>query len=277
MRKYLFLTLCVLQFLITNAQNNVKEVVYKTVDTTQLIMKLYYPDDFKPEQKRSAIIFFFGGGWVGGTIDQFKHQALYLASRGMIAITADYRVRSRHHTTPFECVKDGRSAIRYLRKHAAELGIDPDRIVAAGGSAGGQVAAATDLIEIDEATDDISISARPNALVLFNPVFNNGPDNYGYKIFGDDYVRISPYHNIKKGAAPTIVFLGTKDKHIPVKTAEDYQKKMRAIGNRCDLFLYADQPHGFFNYREKGNKYYEETLMVTTRFLIELGFLPANK
>src|SRR5690606_28802428 len=127
-----------------------------------------------------------------------------------------YRVKDRQQTTPFECVKDGRSAVRYLREHAEELGIDTGRIVAGGGSAGGHVAAAADLTAIDESSDNLTVNARPNALVLFNPVFNNGPGNYGYDRLHDQYQAISPYHNIRKGAAPTIVFLGTKDNLIPV-------------------------------------------------------------
>ncbi|MCH5598247.1 alpha/beta hydrolase [Niabella ginsengisoli] len=125
---------------------------------------------------------------------------------------------------------------------------------------------------MNESSDNLSISARPNALVLFNPVFNNGPDNYGYERLGDRYAEISPYHNIKKGAAPTIVFLGTKDHLIPVKTAKDYQEKMRSMGSRCDLFLYEGQGHGFFNFT-KGKKYYEETLLQAEKFLRELGYV----
>jgi hypothetical protein len=69
-------------------------------------------------------VFFFGGGWVGGSPKQMYQQAKVMAEQGMVAFSADYRVASRNKTTPFECVKDGKSAIRWLREHAAELGID---------------------------------------------------------------------------------------------------------------------------------------------------------
>ena len=68
---------------------------------------------------RSAIVFFFGGGWVNGTPAQFFPHCKYLASRGMAAISAEYRVQSRHATTPFECVADGKSAIRWIRRVAS--------------------------------------------------------------------------------------------------------------------------------------------------------------
>ncbi|ANH84103.1 hypothetical protein A8C56_20670 [Niabella ginsenosidivorans] len=257
---------------IVSAQPSVVEITYKTTDATQLKMKIYYPADYKKGAKYPAIIFFFGGGWAEGTMDQFKNQALFFASKGMIAITPDYRVKSRQGTTPFESVKDGRSAIRYLRGHSAALGIDPDKIAAAGGSAGGHIAAAADLTQIDEATDDLHINARPDLLALFNPVLNNGPGNYGYDLFKDRFREISPFHNIKKGAAPAIIFLGTRDKLVPVAIAKQYQQKMQEVGSRCDLLLYEGQGHGFFNYN-RGSKYYNETLEQLTRFLKEFGYI----
>src|SRR5690606_30010989 len=139
---------------------------------------------------------------------------------------------------------------------AEELGIDTAYIAAGGGSAGGHIAAAADLTGIDEATDNLSVDPRPDALVLFNPVFNNGPGNYGYERLTERYLEISPFHNIRKGAAPTIVFLGTQDKLIPVETAKEYQRKMQEVGSRCDLFLYEGQGHGFFNYSPKRDKRY---------------------
>jgi len=105
-------------------------------------------------------------------------------------------------------------------------------------------------------------------------VFNNGPGNYGYDRLQDNYEQISPYHNIRKGAAPAIVFLGTQDKLIPVATAQQYQQKMREVGSRCELFLYDGQGHGFFNYKpNKGNPNYEAILQEADRFLRSLGYL----
>ena len=256
------------------AQDKPIEVVYKQVDTTTLKMRVYYPQHYVKGEKRPAILFFFGGGWNKGSVNQFNHQALHFVAQGMIAITADYRVKSRQQTTPFECVKDGRSAMRYLRTHADELGIDTGRIVAAGGSAGGHVAAAADLTRIDETSDDLTVNPRPNALVLFNPVFNNGPGNYGYDRLKDNYLKISPYHNIRKGAAPAIVFLGTQDKLIPVETAKAYQRKMREVGSRCELFLYEGQGHGFFNYKPNNeNPNYEAILGEVDGFLRSLRYI----
>lgn len=249
------------------------KVIYKEVDSTQLMLHVFYPGNYDPCRQYPALILFFGGGWNGGSVGQLAPQARHFASKGMLVFTADYRVKSRHQTTPWESVKDARSAIRWLREHSGKFGIDTTRLAAGGASAGGHLAAAADLTLIDEATDKLQYSARPNALVLFNPVSNNGPGGYGYERFGDRYVEISPYHNLREGAAPAVIFLGTADKLIPVQQMKDYQARMRELGSRCELYLYEDQGHGFFNYKKEGSIYYDSTVNAATRFLQSLGYI----
>jgi acetyl esterase/lipase len=246
-----------------------KIVEYKSVGDVTLDLHVFNPENHKPTDKTPAIVFFFGGGWNGGTPSQFYNQSEYLASRGMVAICAQYRTKKDHNTSPRECVKDGKSAVRWIRAHAAELGIDPHKLAAGGGSAGGHVAAATGTVDgFDEDGEDISVSCRPNALVLFNPVFDNSEQGYGYDRVKDYWKAFSPMHNIDKETPPTIVFLGTKDKLIPVATAEDYKQRMETAGVRCDLHPYEDQPHGFFNKTK-----YSETLIEADKFLTSLGYL----
>jgi acetyl esterase len=140
---------------------------YKKIGEVDLKLHIFNPEGHKTSDRRPAIVFFFGGGWNSGTASQFHPQCAHLASRGMVAISADYRVAKTHGTTPRECVQDGKSAIRWVRQHAKELGIDPERLAAGGGSAGGQVAAATGtLTKFEEEGEDLQISSRPNALVL---------------------------------------------------------------------------------------------------------------
>ena len=248
------------------------QLLYKKVDTTQLYLTVYPSAIKEPTKKSPAIVFFFGGGWNNGTVKQFEPQALYFSQRGMVCILADYRVREKQKTTPFESLKDAKSAIRYIREFANELQIDPSKIVASGGSAGGHLAAATAIInDYNESTDKSTISCIPNALVLFNPVFDNGPGGYGYERIGEAYKNFSPLHNIKSGAPPTIVFLGDKDHLVPVETAEYYKTIMEKVKSRCDLFVYEGQGHGFFNY--KNLEYYKKTVSETDTFLQSLGYL----
>ena len=248
--------------------------IYKQADGVTLRLLFLFPANHDPAGKRPAALFFFGGGWNGGSPSQFLPHARYLASRGMIGVLADYRVKSRNGTDPFACVEDGKSAVRWLRAHAAEFGIDPGRIAAGGGSAGGHVAAATGVLPgLDAPEEDAAVSSKPNALLLFNPVFDNGPDGYGYDRVADRYLEISPLHNIAPGAPPSIIFLGSEDKLIPVSTAEAYKKKMTEADSRCDLFIYEGQGHGFFNENKAGKEYYVKTVREMDRFLISLGYL----
>lgn len=246
-------------------------LVYKTIDTTQLYLEVYAPPATNVE-KPPAMIFFFGGGWVGGSRQQFEPQAKYFSQRGIKCFLADYRVRNKHNTTPFDALKDAKSAIRFLRTHADELQINPQQIIAAGGSAGGHLAAATASISgFNDPKDDLTISAIPDALVLFNPVIDNGPGGYGYERIGEAYQVYSPLHNIRKGLPPTIFLLGTKDNLIPVETAQYYQVAMQGAGNYCQLELYPDQAHGFFNYNQFEN--YKKTLLAADQFLQKIGLI----
>lgn len=268
--------LSVLLLMLLNIKSKAQETfMYKQVDSVQLFMDVYRPEETHKTEKLPAIVFFFGGGWNGGQKDQFLNQATYLSKRGMVCFLVDYRVKNFHGTSPFESLKDAKSAIRYVRKNAEMFGIDPNKIVAAGGSAGGHLAASTALISgFSESGEDSVINCVPNALVLFNPVIDNGPGGYGFKRIGEAYKDFSPLHNIRSGAPPTIIFVGTEDALIPVTTMEYYKTVMEKVKSRCDLFLYEDQKHGFFNYRNF--EYYKATVEEADKFLQSLGYIDKN-
>ena len=257
---------------------------YKRVGDVTLQLHLFEPAS-GPKTNRAAIIFFFGGGWNNGSPAQFEQHCRHLAARGMVAITADYRVKTRHQVKPTTCLADAKSAIRWVRMNAARLGIDPQRIAAGGGSAGGHLAAATATVPgFDESGEDLSISAVPNALVLFNPALVLAPlegveskdfeSRVGPERMGTDPRNLSPAHHVKRGVPPTIVFHGRADTTVPFVTAEAFTRLMKEAGNRCDLVGYDGQPHGFFNHA-RANGRYAETLAATDDFLVSLGFLAA--
>ena len=251
--------------------------LYRAVGAVDLHMHLFVPES--PSTLTPGIVFFFGGGWVGGTPAQFYPHCRHLARRGMLAAAAEYRVESRHGTPPSACVEDGKAALRYLRRHAAEWNLDPQRLAAGGGSAGGHVAAAAAHCPGFDGDDDTAVKARPDALALFNPVFDNGPDGWGHDRVKEYWRQISPLHNIGANPPPTAVFLGTEDPLIPVATAESYRDRMQQAGGRCDLHLYEGRAHGFFNCRrrESGeiNPDFVQTLQTTDAFLVSLGYLSA--
>jgi len=250
----------------------------------ELKLYVFEPEGWNKNDKRPAIVLFFGGGWTGGSPGQFLQQGKYLASRGMVAIAADYRVASLHGVKAVDCVRDAKSAIRYVRKNAARLGVDPERIAAGGGSAGGHLAAACGTLEeFDEPGEDLSISCKPNALVLFNPAVVLAPVegvtlNRQRTINMDERAgveakRISPYHHVKSGLPPTVIFHGRADTTVPYASVEAFAKAMQAAGNTCELFGYEGEGHGFFNYGRGGGEMYRATLRETDKFLAGLGWL----
>ena len=250
--------------------------VYKTIGDTRLELFLFTPEGHQPTDHRPAIVFFFGGGWNNGTPKQFEPHCRMLAAQGMVAITADYRVASRHQVKVVDCVRDAKSAVRWVRQNAQRLGIDPQRIAAGGGSAGGHLAAATaTLPEFDEPTEDAKISSRPNALVLFNPALVltlNGVD-LPLARTGIEASRVSPDEHIVKGLPPTIIFHGKADTTVPYATVELFTRKMIEAGNRCELIGFEGQTHGFFNYGRGDNQMFGQTTAEMVRFLGRLGYL----
>ena len=251
--------------------------VYKKASGDDLRIYRLDPEGHDPKtDKRPAVVFFFGGSWNGGSVAQFEPHANYLAGRGIVAFLADYRVKSRQKTPPLACVEDGKSAIRWVRQNAERLGVDPDKIIAGGGSAGGHVAATTGICDgLEGPNEDLSISSKSEALLLFNPVYDNGPDGYGHDRITEWFPAISPAHNITKGDPPTIVFLGSEDKLIPVSTAEKFRDDQKALGIKSELHVYKGEPHGFFNLKlGQGKKeHFIDTILKTDAFLVDLGYL----
>jgi acetyl esterase len=247
--------------------------VYNTAGGRELRLLIEKPAAWKADDHRPAIVFYFGGGWVRGNPAQFQRLSEHLASRGMVGIRVEYRVMPKGDSgPPVICCQDAKSAMRWVRAHAKELGIDPQRIAAAGGSAGGHLAAFTTLVEgLDDPADDLRISPKANALVLFNPVFDNGPDGgWGRGRIGDRYLEFSPAHHVTPAAPPAVVFLGSEDKLINVAVLDRFKRKMSNAGVRCDTHVYEGQPHGFFN----KEPYKTRTLSETDAFLSSLGWLP---
>ncbi|MEM6853509.1 MAG: alpha/beta hydrolase fold domain-containing protein [Planctomycetota bacterium] len=260
----------------SSTMNLPESAVYASTPQGELSVYFYYPEGHTPDAQAPAVLFFFGGGWVGGGHDHLKRQAQHLADRGIVGITCDYRTKNAHGTTPFECVADAINAMRFVVAHAQDLGLDPKRLGAGGGSAGGHLAMSLSTVKAGElippaADATLDVEFRPAALVLFNPVYDNGPEGYGHERVGERYVDFSPAHNLHADMPPTLVMLGDQDNLIPVSTAEKVRDDMTALGVRSDLIVYPDQRHGFFNQEETGM--YQATEQAMDDFLVSLDWL----
>lgn len=246
--------------------------IYKTVNDISLNAYIFYPPDREREKRYPAIVFFHGGGWHMGRpewcFDQCKHWSL----RGMVAISAQYRLKDRHGVTPLECMADAKSAIRWIRLHADELGVDPDRIIASGFSAGGHIAACAGIIKgFDEPFEDLTVSSVPDALVLYYPCVNTVVDTWFVSLLNGraDSEDCSPAHHIRSGLPPTIIFHGTADQTVPFRTVKEFADKMKKAGNRCELHAYKDRGHIV----TKDTNDYEEILLLAEKFLASLGYI----
>ena len=235
------------------------KVIYKTVGDVDLMIHVFEPA-VRMQKPASAIVFFFGGGWNNGTPEQFFEHCRYLASRGMVAFSAEYRI-------------DGKSAVRWIRMRTSEYGIDPQRIAAAGGSAGGHVAACTAMIPgFEQPDEDMSVSSLPDALVLFNPVVDTCTARFADRFAGECDL-FSPLRHIRAGLPPTIIFHGTADSTAPYQSVESFAASMRKAGNHCELIGFKSKGHGFFNYGRDEGSAYIETVRAADEFLASLGFL----
>jgi acetyl esterase/lipase len=263
---------------------------YKTIDETKLNLWVFNPPKSFRSNEKPAIVFFFGGGFRMGSPKQFEEHSKYLSARGMVSIVVDYRVSSRNKTKPIKCLNDAKSAIRWVRKHSEGLGIDPNKIIASGGSAGGALAAMTGTVKMfDEKNEDLNISSKPNAIVLFNPgVLMSPVEEYplsmmserrkknisaGKLYFGVDAKYVSPYNYIDNQTPPTIIFHGKNDTTVDPKTVVLFNQKMKKFGNNSKLYLYADKAHGFFNYGLEQNGPFVDTMRKVDDFLINLGYI----
>jgi acetyl esterase/lipase len=250
-----------------------KKVVYKQVGDRELRLHLFLPEGWQASDKRHCFLTIHGGGWTGGEPRRMYPFAAHFAKQGLVGISLEYRLINKPPgATPFECVKDGRSAVRYLKSHAAELGIDPAKIVVSGGSAGGHVAAATALFDgVDEASDDAQVSSTPAALILLFPVIDTSKAGYGNAKCGDRWQTISPLHQVRKNLPPTLVFHGTGDTVTPFAGAKAFHEAMQAAGNRCELDVNDGGKHGYLMFEDS---LYQDTLAKSEKFLRSLDLLP---
>jgi len=246
-----------------------KPYIYKTSAGQPRQMEIYFPPNHDPATaKVPGLILFHGGGWTGGSLSQFRTACAYFASRGLVCATAEYQMlskadvakRAKGESHKRVCVTDAKSAIRWFKQKAPELGIDPQRIITGGGSAGGHVSALATLNPgLNDPADPADIDTGVVAYVWFNPAFT-----------ADDSVdaEIDVLNHIKPTLAPAIAFFGTKD---PWKKGWDtaYQKLKSSGNTTTELWVAEGQSHSFFN---KG-PWQKVTLIAADRFLIQQGLL----
>lgn len=250
-------------------------LVYKRIDDRALEFRVFLPEGWAPSDRRSCFLLFHGGGWSGMDPSRMYPFAADFAKRhGMVGISAQYRLLRPGKTSVFDCVKDARSAVRQARSRAAELGIDPAKLVVGGASAGGHLAAATALFDgIDEDGEDLGISCRPDAMVLWFPVIDTSAEGYGNPKIGDRWKELSPLHRVQPGLSPTLLFHGTGDTVTPFAGARAFHEAMLAAGNASELEVREGARHGYLMFEEP---LYEDAVAKTAAFLGRLGLVASD-
>ena len=260
--------------------------VYKTVEGRELKLYVLKPANWKATDKRPAIVFFHGGGWMigKGQPSQFNYQGKYLSTRDMVSIQVQYRlIADNRKEAPLGACQDAKSAMRWVRSHAAELGIDPARIASGGGSAGGHLAAFVGMVEgTDDPQDDLKVSCRPAAMVLYNPALlhgdtlaNNASDTRKRGVTSqlfEAYKKISPYASVSSDDPPGIILVGSEDKVLPQDALISFQHNCKAAGVRMDAVVYPGEGHSFFGLKRSLDRFYDTTVEMD-KFFGSLGWL----
>ncbi|OQB13607.1 MAG: Carboxylesterase NlhH [Firmicutes bacterium ADurb.Bin193] len=244
-----------------NAIDNV--FLYKTVGEKKLYAKVFKPEDWKATDKRSVVVYFHGGGWQQGDKEQFDVHGKALAKKGLVAISVDYRLRKKNDqnpTTPVECVEDARDAIIWVRQNAQTLGIDPNRVIASGLSAGGHLAMMTGVKDSDIAVVKNMEFSIPNVIVTISGVldavefleqYNGGEGFFNRTYYGKKDVReltaaLSPYQLLTADFPPTLIIHGTADTTVPYAQATKAKNKLDQLGVKNDLLTINGGTHGLF-------------------------------
>lgn len=244
--------------------------VYKKVDGYSLDAHIFMPKD--SSKQHPAIVFFHGGGWSEGKPDWFFYTCQEYAAKGWVAVAIEYRLRDRHGTLPPQAIADGKSAIRYLRKDAQRLKIDPDHIIASGNSAGANLALALGVIDtLDDKKEDLRISSVPNSLILNSVATDFTQGDFWQQYYTDQKFleRISPLHQVRKNLPPILMISGSRDNNVPVQPTIAFAEKMKAMGNDCELHVLEGAGHFLWYDRRFGKQVND----YRSGFLKRLGYL----
>lgn len=226
-----------------------------------LIYDMFEPDRIKFPGPRPAVVFFFGGGFVGGSREQFYPQARALADLGYVVLCPEYRVRSRHNASPLDCITDGIRFYRHILDNAEKLKIDVDRVALSGDSAGAAVAVFA----------SFNLKHKPQCFVLFNPAIVRPSENCEKELKNtmENLGRLYPLPAVRPDMPPMLILHGEADDLFPVDSIAAYGERSRALGNFCRIITYPDQKHGFFN-PGASKIHYELTLKEMIVFLYEM-------
>jgi acetyl esterase/lipase/lysophospholipase L1-like esterase len=239
-----------------------RAVVYGEANGEKLLADVYRPAGEPGDAKHAAVLLIHGGGWRGG--DRFAGSMVALANalaeKGFVAMSIDYRLvksddgKTWQNSYPVP-IDDCRTAVRWLRTHADDYGVDATKLGAAGDSAGGHLVSmlGTSDVPID------GVSSRVQAVVdIFGPVdltqdFSkmeigvvNVQQLLDSFVATPEYKReASPLMHIDDQSAAFLIFHGTKDPLVPVQQSRDFHEALKKAGRTSGYVEFEGAGHGF--------------------------------
>ena len=218
---------------------------------------LYFPLDMLKDKKLPAIVLIHGGGWSGGRRDAEREINIgsTLARNGYVAMSIDYLLSDKKQAVWPTNLWDCKTAVRWLRKNAGRLDIDPDRIGVLGGSAGGHLA---DMVALTTPADGLD-PAQPDG--EFSCAVKCCVDMYGITDIGtyhnatmlgktfseapEIYRLASPVTYVRSNSPPILILHGTADTTVDVKQSENFAGVLKHAGAEHELIIIPEAVHSF--------------------------------
>lgn len=274
------------------------DVPYKKSGTREVRMDIYLPEEGRSDAA-PVLYYVHGGGWAAGSKDKgglplMRPVFEIVAEQGFVCVSIDYRLSKNNGVLMRDCVTDAMDGLRFLKKNADRYGIDPDKIVVWGDSAGGQIAQMLTLADPKKFPGVPSLAdsdVRPLAgiswygptdftdLELFKTDDSDKKaDRFGKRITGDSggysanreaYEEMSPYYWLRKDSPPLLLLQGDGDITIPFAHAPHLKNKADEIGADVTMVVVKNAGH---NWRKAGGPPIpdkKEIQKITANFALE--------
>ncbi|WP_034268486.1 alpha/beta hydrolase [Actinospica robiniae] len=247
---------------------------YRAADGTELPLLLFEPAE--GAHVSAGVVLFHGGALHKGSPDSLAAHCRELASRGIFAASAGYRLLGQGAASIDDCVADVRRATAEFQRLAALRGIDPNRLAAGGSSAGAHLALVAAMVADTSAASIPAVAT----LVALNPA---GLDLRSLdasvharleRQIGIATGRLAEYsmiEHVRLGTPPLLIQHGTADEVESIETVRRFRDALVRAGNVCKLLEYPDAKHAF-HYPESG-AHFPTVIEATANFVLTAGKL----